>query len=1475
MLPDEKIAPLLSRTFALLALIPITVAVILGFHNVALFANLSYLAILTTCIGLFALADILAGKLETGTWTGYVNVATGVAWLSLGLGGGLTVVVIGALVAALYRSRYHHTLDSSPNTAQTILELALHRIAIVGLSAVAGYVFYQQVFHGLIPLNAVNTYSIVFGFLCLGITYVFSELLGWTVTRGQPSTPIPLFWLRSTREDLLAEGLLLVTTVMMAIVLYNVGVLAFAVMVALLVTQIVRHRQIQQAELRRLRHIQELAAINIAGQSVTSTEDVDSVLKIIHKIALDLVNADGFYIALYDVNRDQLDYRLAAEKGARATHPDLSFIDTLNRHLITTTKPVYLTANTLPELPEAVAALWPEKYAAVHSMPLMIGDKLQGMMTAVSTDRAHVFSPSEINVLETIANQASLAIRNMTLYDRDKTTSHNLSLINKAVQDVMFNLDSDDAMRAACETSLNITDGDKAAIFLINLEDKIRTRLAQSVGFNDGHSHHQTLKSLYHTDPTRPAPYLIQNVADCNDEQVQAMAAKIGFSAVAEIPLRSGNTVVGYLAVYHDNPHYHQQIELDLLEALAYQITSALDNAELLKALELYASEQAQLVYLSRILAATLELETIIPGVGNALSQMLEARHIHIGLFTADKKHIDFYPATENIAAAADKSKTWQLPLSELPEIEQLSTETLPPPKIFTSPGQVSPSLAQLLKRLEDVSLIVFPMVVNKEFIGVILFSDDRVYEPTDNTWRLGEMATNQVATHIHNAQIFTFTEEALIQRLQELSLIEDIAQQISRALEIEQIIHNVLESATRVMMADRAELALHNNGQEFRVIGQVYKNGEIHKYDTVQIHDQDAIGIAARTKQTVLATANNDENIPIDAEYQSVLAVPLVKDSDAMGVLKLESRQPNFFRNEQVGFIKSLAGHATISIDNARMLEEREYQIRMLETLRKMGLQLSSAINKQAVINVVLETSLDITLGQAAALYEYHPQTDSLEALQNKISPGYEHFDVSQVPADLTQMLKTATRTPEVQVMTQAEHLANVNGLGKGYQSFAVVPILRGTDTHHILCVCFSRSRGLNEREIHTLQLLAAQAAGHLENAMLHERIREGNDRMRAILDSTRDGIVLLDHRGILLEANPIAGKLLEFDLSSHLGENFPRVLLNYAQDQTIDENTSSELKNMARILRLQPQSIADREFILGHGAQARHIKEVASPVLDEHKHITGRLLVFTDITEEKNLAEFRERLRRMVIHDLRGPVSSIITSMALGSEIVEEIQTMLPDMTLSANLKQTVDVSFESANQLLQLVESLLDIGKLREKQLVPTYTTFNLNTLVDQAQNALSATILDAEIQINVVIPEQMPMLNADQEMVRRILVNLLHNALRFTPKGGTVEISARMMPEHPRSALIYVADSGPGIPEKERERIFQEFEQIEDRSPIRGNKGSGLGLTFCKLAIEAHGGKIWVADSGPLPGACFAFTLPLAARAASPSTSATPG
>jgi signal transduction histidine kinase len=112
--------------------------------------------------------------------------------------------------------------------------------------------------------------------------------------------------------------------------------------------------------------------------------------------------------------------------------------------------------------------------------------------------------------------------------------------------------------------------------------------------------------------------------------------------------------------------------------------------------------------------------------------------------------------------------------------------------------------------------------------------------------------------------------------------------------------------------------------------------------------------------------------------------------------------------------------------------------------------------------------------------------------------------------------------------------------------------------------------------------------------------------------------------------------------------------------------------------------------------------------------------------------------------------------------------------------------------------------------------------------------------------------------DPVIIQRVLVNLLDNALRHTPASGKILIAAQ---RNGRNVILRVADSGAGIPPEERERIFERFRQVKENIPVRGSKGTGLGLTFCKLAVEAHDGHIWVEAHGPLPGASFVVSLPM--------------
>jgi two-component system clock-associated histidine kinase SasA len=183
-------------------------------------------------------------------------------------------------------------------------------------------------------------------------------------------------------------------------------------------------------------------------------------------------------------------------------------------------------------------------------------------------------------------------------------------------------------------------------------------------------------------------------------------------------------------------------------------------------------------------------------------------------------------------------------------------------------------------------------------------------------------------------------------------------------------------------------------------------------------------------------------------------------------------------------------------------------------------------------------------------------------------------------------------------------------------------------------------------------------------------------------------------------------------------------------------------------------------------------------------------------------------------------------------------------------------LNVSLTSANSLLSLVESILDVNKLAMGELPLVVEPLDLGRVARSAVQTLSQNAHDADITLTLDAPLELPTIKADREKIERVLINLLDNALRYTPQGGAIRLTLTAKPQF---IQVAVSDTGPGIPPDQRERIFERFVQVNTSQRKRGSKGSGMGLTFCKLAVEAHGGQIWVEES-PEGGAAFHFTLP---------------
>jgi signal transduction histidine kinase len=253
------------------------------------------------------------------------------------------------------------------------------------------------------------------------------------------------------------------------------------------------------------------------------------------------------------------------------------------------------------------------------------------------------------------------------------------------------------------------------------------------------------------------------------------------------------------------------------------------------------------------------------------------------------------------------------------------------------------------------------------------------------------------------------------------------------------------------------------------------------------------------------------------------------------------------------------------------------------------------------------------------------------------------------------------------------------------------------------------------------------------------------------------------------------------------------------------------------------------------------------------ERRRIHDLELRFTAELQEsyrrlQELETLRDDLTRMIIHDLRTPLTSVITG----------IETIAVIGDLNEGQREMMSIALNGGETLLGMINDLLDVEKLESGSMPLEYTVLSVSELVASAVSQVASLAQSKPLTLVQQIAPDLPPLRGDEDKLRRTLVNLLGNAIKFTPSGGTVTITARQS-EDEQAMVFSVCDTGEGIPPEAFGRIFEKFGQVESRQGGR-TMSTGLGLTFCKLAVEAHGGEIGV-ESVPGDGSTFCFTIPL--------------
>lgn len=362
-----------------------------------------------------------------------------------------------------------------------------------------------------------------------------------------------------------------------------------------------------------------------------------------------------------------------------------------------------------------------------------------------------------------------------------------------------------------------------------------------------------------------------------------------------------------------------------------------------------------------------------------------------------------------------------------------------------------------------------------------------------------------------------------------------------------------------------------------------------------------------------------------------------------------------------------------------------------------------------------------------------------------------------------------------------------------------------------------------VNSEGAELVQALNKMSAGF--NQAIASLSQERN-KLAAVLANMADGLLLIDHEGRLRLANRVVEKLFGFEEEKALGQPLISVIPNH------------EIEELRRQCLNEGQQIV-KELETDQGK--RFLRIIATPVTGDAS--TSVLLIFQDLSDMRRLQTTRRDFVSNISHELRTPLASIKAA-------VETLQDgALADPSVAddflSRMEQEVDHLTQLVGELAEL--SSIESGRQMEMAIV------DLHPIVEDTVSRLRALAGRSGVSITADVPLNLPPVRADASRIFQVLMNLVHNAIKFTPPEGHITISAEPIGNR---VVISVSDVGIGIATENLSRIFERFFKA-DKS--RSSEGSGLGLAIAKHIVQAHNGEIWV-ESEQGKGSTFSFSLP---------------
>ncbi len=677
------------------------------------------------------------------------------------------------------------------------------------------------------------------------------------------------------------------------------------------------------------------------------------------------------------------------------------------------------------------------------------------------------------------------------------------------------------------------------------------------------------------------------------------------------------------------------------------------------------------------------------------------------------------------------------------------------------------------------------------------------------------------------------------------LELLMNVSREVATALDLRTVLQRLLYAALQHVGGERGSIVVMDDlGKP--VDATIVFGTQFHDHTTQQLRDTVERGLAGwvvQNRKSTLVTDTSKDNRWLrrtddsadKSGAKSAICVPLLARDRLVGVLTLVHSIPNSFNEEHLALMQAIADQASVAVLNARLYTESQRTARVMSALAEAAAAINTSLEITDVWRRILNQTMQALQVETVALALIDHESNDLifqaAAGHNSGSIPGRHIHNGH---GLTGQVITNGLGLIVPSVKQDSHYSEVDKFeGIEMRAVAIAPIQSQGKVIGVLEAVNPISGAFDPDAMVVLAGLGSLAGTTIQNAEYLNRIQKAHQRYLELFEDSVDMILITDWEGTVLESNRQAVLLsgyskeelraLSIDQLHEVKWN--RTGLNFETLKRYDECTYE-----SGLLKKDGSSIPIE-------VHARRV---------EFEETDSIQWIVQDVTERKELDALRDDMIAMIYHDIRSPLGNVVSSLEMMGELMPVDETLTSMLNIARN----------STARIQRLVNSLLDINRLESGHQIIDQNSIDPQALIRESIRDVvpAATGRQQIIENNMTV---LPLIWVDVDMIHRVFINLLENAIKFTPVAGRIRISAQTDGVFVKFSIN---DTGPGIPPADRERIFDKFIRVRGRDRT---VGLGLGLAFCRLAVHGHGGEIWV-ESEPGKGSTFWLTLPVAQK-----------